>query len=69
MAIHRKTGKRYQIIGIASNATNGQEESESLMVYERMNKIFVRSVSEFLVKFKPESEREDNIMLKAGRGG
>lgn len=50
MAIHRKTGKRYQIIGIASNATNGQEESESLMVYERMNKIFVRSVSEFFGK-------------------
>lgn len=69
MAIHRKTGKRYQIIGIASNATNGQEESESLMVYERMNKIFVRSVSEFLVKFEPESEREGDIMLKAGRGG
>ena len=68
MAIHRKTGKRYQIIGIASNATNGQKKSEPLMVYERANKIFVRSVSEFLVKFELESEREYNIMLKAGRG-
>ena len=67
MAIHRKTGNRYQIIGIAKNATNGQEESEPLMVYERMDKIFVRSVSEFLVKFEPESEREYNIMLKAAR--
>jgi len=58
MAIHKKTGNRYVVIGIAKNANNGQENSEPVVVYERIGQIFTRSLSEFQIKFAPESEGE-----------
>ena len=68
MAIHKKTGNRYVIIGIAKNANNGEEEYEPVVVYERRGKLFVRSLIEFKSKFAPESEREGNAIWNAERG-
>ncbi len=52
MAIHKKTGNFYSVIGIANNATNGHESDEMLVVYCRDGKMFVRNVSEFKEKFE-----------------
>lgn len=61
MAIHNKTGNRYQVIGLAKNATNGQEKSEPVVVYAKAGQIFIRLASEFMQKFSQESEVEYEI--------
>lgn len=68
MAIHKKTGNRYVVLHIAKNANNGQEESELVVVYARAGKVFIRDIAEFKEKFAPESEKEDNLFIKAERG-
>jgi len=51
MAYHKKTGSHYRIIGTAVDATNGREENELMVLYERNGKLFVRKLSEFREKF------------------
>ncbi len=68
MAIHKKTGNRYVIIGIAKNANNGEEDPGLVVVYERAGKLFTRNISEFKEKFFLESEKEGNMFTKAERG-
>ena len=51
MAYHIKTGNYYRIIGTAINADNGQEKAEPVVIYERDEQLYTRSISEFKQKF------------------
>lgn len=51
MAYHKKTGNYYKTIGVATDATNGREDDEQVVIYERCGKLFVRKASEFKEKF------------------
>lgn len=52
MAIHKKTGHFYEVIGVAQNSTNGHENDEQMVIYTRNGQLFARSVSEFKDKFE-----------------
>lgn len=52
MAKHVKTGRYYEFLGVACDATNGSEKAEQMAVYRREGRLFVRRLIEFLEKFK-----------------
>jgi hypothetical protein len=49
---HTKTGRRYALLFIAINATNGQEDQE-IAVYQHVDggPYFTRELKEFYLKF------------------
>lgn len=49
--IHKKTLNEYQVIGTAKNCTNGACDGQSMVLYEREGKLFVREETEFWEKF------------------
>lgn len=49
-ATHIKTGLEYTVTGEAINATNAQD-GQSMVVYERGGRVFVREAGEFTDKF------------------
>lgn len=51
MPYHVKTGRYYEFLGVACDATNGSEKAEPMAVYRRRGQLFVRRLKEFLEKF------------------
>lgn len=66
--IHVKTGNVYQVLGTVVNATNGENDGQTMIMYRRksdprfkmqieLDTTYVREVSEFNEKFiKKENE-------------
>ena len=61
MPYHFKTGHYYEFLGVACDATNGNEKSEPMAVYRREGRLFVRRLKEFLEKFALSSLELDEV--------
>ena len=68
MAYHKKTGNFYKVIGTAIDATNGRENDEKMVIYERCGKLFVRKISEFKEKFNWSKSDFPGECVNAERG-
>lgn len=55
--IHKKTLNEYLVIGTAKNCTNGLCDGQSMVLYEKDGKMFVREESEFWEKFYKKDEK------------
>jgi hypothetical protein len=55
MYTHLKSGGLYFVLGVATNYTN-MHQGKKMVVYHKKvepSRLFVREVTEFLIKFKP----------------
>lgn len=50
---HTKTGNIYRVIGEAINATNGDQDGQVMVLYQRNGGTYVREAVEFRDRFKP----------------
>lgn len=56
--VNKKTGKVYHVITMATNATNGPQEGEQMVVYFDEQMVFVREKKEFHEKFYREENTD-----------
>lgn len=50
---HTKTGNIYRVIGEVINATNGDQDGQEMVLYERNGGTYVREAAEFRDRFIP----------------
>ncbi len=50
--IHKKSQNEYSVLGTAKNCTNGSNDGQVMVLYEREGQKFVREEKEFWEKFE-----------------